>query len=360
MSLTGHLDVFPLEEVLRLLSRSYKTGCLRVDTPEQHGRIFLDSGSLTFATVGSDDDFRRQLAHSGLVTEDGLRGVEIGGRSLSEVTAGENASPLLNDLLREEVVESLYRIRRPGRGQFVFNVDVYPRYRAEQSFDVELCVAEADRRAADWADIELVISSVDVPLVLQGDAPHGEPVTLAPNTWKMVAAFEGTASVRSLADRLGVSRFRVAKDLSGLVRAGLVAPVETQVVAVEETPIPVDTHAPADAYAPADPYVAAATTEPAPVYPWSVPEPVEAPHDRSWWQEPVAPGTQAELKEEPPAAEETAETEPTLSDAFLDRVFSQLEEESEPAAPSAETEQAPVGHGFLKRRRMSSIGLDDV
>ncbi|HKX75779.1 MAG TPA: DUF4388 domain-containing protein [Acidimicrobiia bacterium] len=355
MSLTGHLDVFPLEEVLRLLSRSYKTGCLRVDTPEQHGRIFLDSGSLTFATVGSDDDFRRQLAQSGLVTDEGLRGVEIGGRSLTEVVGADSGSHELTDLLREEVIESLYRIRRPGRGQFVFNIDVYPRYRADQSFDVELCVAEADRRAADWADTELVISSVDVPLVLQGDAPHGEPVTLAPNTWRMVAAFEGAASVRSLADRLGVSQFRVAKDLAGLVRAGLVASVESQTPPVSEPVIP----------APA--YPSAVTAEPPTAYPWSVPvqEPVEAQHDRSWWQEPVVPGGQAPApvsseEAEPVADEETAAVEPTLSDAFLDRVFSQLEEDSEASNPPTDTEQAPVGHGFLKRRRMSSIGLDDV
>jgi hypothetical protein len=52
-----------------------------------------------------------------------------------------------------------------------------------------------------------------------------------------------------------------------------------------------------------------------------------------------------------------------LSDTFLDRVFSQLGENpegqtAEPAEPKEE--QGSLGHGFLKRRRMSSIGLDDV
>ena len=59
MSLTGHIDVFPLEEVLRLLARSYKSGCLRVDAPDLHGRVFMNGGSVTFATVGSDEDLRR-------------------------------------------------------------------------------------------------------------------------------------------------------------------------------------------------------------------------------------------------------------------------------------------------------------
>ncbi len=353
MSLTGHLDVFPLEEVLRLLSRSYKTGCLRVDTAEQHGRIYLDSGSLTFATVGSDDDFRRQLAASALVSEEGLRGVEIGGRSLAEALKGDVGPHQLNDLVREEVVESLYRIRRPGRGQFVFNVDVYPRYRTDQSFDVELCVAEADRRSADWADIEVVIPNVDLLLSLVGDAPHGEPVTLAPNTWRLVAAFEGSASVRGLAERLGMSQFRVAKDLAGLVRAGLVAVQQSAPPVIEEPLAP-------------SPVMENVETAPEPVgYTWSVPAPEEpAGHDRSWWQEPVVPGAAAEAVPEP-AAEGVEETGPVaLSDAFLDRVFAQLEDhpegQSTPPADQTETEQGSLTHGFLKRRRMSSIGLDDI
>jgi hypothetical protein len=358
MSLTGHLDVFPLEEVLRLLSRSYKTGCLRIDTPEQHGRVYVDSGSLSFATISSDDDFRRQLASSGLVSDEGLRSSEIGGRALAEVLHPGVNLHQLTDLVREEVVESLFRIRRPGRGQFVFNVDVNPRYRLDQSFDVELCIAEADRRAAEWADVELVIPNIDLPLRINGEAPNGEPVTLAPSTWRLIAAFEGTATVRGLSDRLGTSRFRAAKDLSGLIRAGLV--VSASPAPPEEPALAASYAAPASApYGDAAPWAPAPTQEP--------PAPAAADHDRSWWEEPYSsqtPPAPAAEAAPPPAEEPEPEAEPTLSNAFLDRVFSQLEDN--PEGESAETEEQPapdqgtLGYGFLKRRRMSSIGLDDV
>jgi len=374
MSLTGHLDVFPLEEVLRLLSRSYKSGCLRIDTPEQHGRVYLESGSLTFATISTDDDFRRQLAASGLVSDDGLRTTEVSGRSLTEVLRPGTGTHQFTDLIREEVVESLYRIRKPGRGQFVFNLDVGPRYRMDQTFDVELCVAEADRRAADWADTELVIPHIDVELRINGEAPNGEPVTLAPNTWRLVAAFGGTATVRGLSERLGVSRFRAAKDLAGLVRAELVEPVRPEVVdpgpiAVEPVSVVVPTEAvtpfaPAPAMEPAIeeavPSGSADTTEiePAPAIPA---------HDRSWWEEPVersVPAAALSSETEVSQPEEAEAGEPTmLSDSFLDRVFSQLGEnpEGQSAEPTEpKEEQSSLGHGFLKRRRMSSIGLDDV
>jgi hypothetical protein len=418
MSLTGHLDVFPLEEVLRLLARSYKSGCLRVDSPDLHGRVYLNNGSLALVTVGSDEDLRRQLISSKLVAEDALRSAEIGGKSLNDVAADDGGRQLLNDFFREEVVESLYRIRKPGRGQFVFNVDVAPRYQSDTAFDVELCVSEADRRAAEWSDIESVIPNIDLAMRISPEAPNGEPVTLAPNTWRLIAGFEGSGTVRSLADRLGLSRFRVAKDLTALVRSGLVEPatpaVEPQPVPVtrqEEAPFsnastgfgwresteivptpamskpePEPYEAPQTTYAPSD-YRQASYAQPVvddPVYsPFTSPEPDVEPvleqtrtqpedlrpeeirpeetsetpypdsYNQGWWTEPAEAGDspQADPTAELPIGDEsTADS----AETFLDRVFSQLDE-----TPEGQGSSHGTTHGFLKRRRMSSIGADE-
>ena len=400
MSLTGHLDVFPLEEVLRLLARSYKSGCLRVDSPDLHGRVYLNNGSLALATVGSDEELRRQLIASKLVTDEALRSAEVGGKSLHDMAADSGSSQNLGDFFREEVVESLYRIRKPGRGQFVFNVDVAPRYRADTAFDVELCVGEADRRAAEWADIESVIPTIDMTLRISPEAPNGEPVTLAPNTWRLVAAFEGSGTIRSLADRLGMSRFRVAKDLTALVRSSLLEPVNpvpaeppsVSTASGDYTPTaPATTwlpepaeFTPAPALAEQEETQAYQAEEPEygtvrfgqpetaePLYnPFDAPEPsVEAPLDgpfvepaelrgpspdpynQGWWTEPVE--TEDSQEGEPGSADApTAPGEP--GDSFPDRVFSQLEEN-----PEGETPPQGTIHGFLKRRRMSSIGADE-
>jgi DNA-binding Lrp family transcriptional regulator len=422
MSLTGHLDVFPLEEVLRLLARSYKSGCLRVDSPDLHGRVYLNNGSLALVTVGSDEDLRRQLIASKLVGEDALRSAEIGGKSLNDVASDNGGHQLLDDFFREEVVESLYRIRKPGRGQFVFNVDVAPRYRADTAFDVELCVSEADRRAAEWSDIESVIPNIDLALRISSEAPNGEPVTLAPNTWRLVAGFEGPGTVRSLSDRLGLSRFRVAKDLTALVRSGLVetatAAVEPEPVAVARQEEPVLANAstgfgwresvevvtapamsepeppayeppayepPQPTYAPADYQASYAQPEPVEsIYnPFTSPEPQVEPvleqtytqpeaimpeeigpeetresalpdsYNQGWWTEPAEAG-------DAPQGEPTAElpVDPDKpadpADTFLDRVFSQLDE-----TPEGQGSSHGTTHGFLKRRRMSSIGADE-
>ncbi len=422
MSLTGHLDVFPLEEVLRLLARSYKSGCLRVDSPDLHGRVYLNNGSLALVTVGSDEDLRRQLIGSKLVGEDALRSAEIGGKNLNDVASDNGGHQALDDFFREEVVESLYRIRKPGRGQFVFNVDVAPRYRADTAFDVELCVSEADRRAAEWSDIESVIPNIDLALRISPEAPNGEPVTLAPNTWRLVAGFEGSGTVRSLADRLGVSRFRVAKDLTALVRSGLVeaataATAEPEPVAIARQDEPVHSNAGSTgfgwresvevvsaqamsepeppAYQPPQSTYAAnsgqvgdyvqasyAQTEPAEsVYnPFTSPDPEVEPvleqtytqpeeikpeetrpeetkesaqpdsYNQGWWTEPAEGG---EAPEGDPTAELPVDPDKP-ADTFLDRVFSQLDE-----TPEGQGSPHGTTHGFLKRRRMSSIGADE-
>jgi len=413
MSLTGHLDVFPLEEVLRLLARSYKSGCLRVDSPDLHGRVYLNNGSLALATVASDEDLRRQLIGSELVGEEALRSAEVSGRSLNDVASDIGGNHVLADFFREEVVESLYRIRKPGRGQFVFNVDVAPRYRADTAFDVELCVSEADRRAAEWADIESVIPSLDLALRITPEAPNGEPVTLAPNTWRLVAGFEGSATVRSLADRLGTPRFRVAKDLTALVRSGLVEAVATPApVAVEPDPValttfvpdePVRSYAgstgfgwretvedvPAEAMSEPQPETQQLETqqpeqsisdyghqesaepvynaygspepEPEPVFeqsdtqPDEIKEPAQpASYNQSWWTEPSEAG-ETPAQDDPTAEQPVDSDKPTdPADTFLNRVFDQLNENPEGQGSSHET-----GHGFLKRRRMSAIAADE-
>jgi hypothetical protein len=200
------------------------------------------------------------------------------------------------------------------------------------------------------------------------EAPNNEPVTLAPNTWKLVANFEGSSSVRGLAERLGTSRFRTAKDLAALVRAGLVEAIRVpEPASAPQTPsysyAGYETSGAPEPAEPSEPTESESSygesySEPEPAQPEPArPEPKEADFNRSWWAE-AAPA-EASSEEAPPEPEgededETAEV-PAGSDSFLDRVFSQLNENPE---GQGGTSQVP-SHGFLKRRRMSSIGLDD-
>jgi hypothetical protein len=223
MSLTGNLEIFPMPEVLRLLSRSKKTGCLRVDAADTHGRVYLAGGAITFANTESDDLVRQALINAGLVSDDSLR--KTGGSLMESVLEGVDPNAI-TDFVREQVVESLYRIRKPGHGEFEFAVDLQPSLQTGQQFDAEVAVAESERRAAEWADILESIESLDTPIRMVSELADDNSVTIAAPTWKVLASLEGGTSVRELAYRTGMSEFRAARELSGLVKSELVSKVD--------------------------------------------------------------------------------------------------------------------------------------
>lgn len=331
MSLSGNLELFPLEEVLRLLARSHQNGCLRVGTSNA-GRIYMEDGALTFATVEADEAIREQVVASGLATEDSLNRLDVGEGSLTDALAPGVSGSALTELIREHSIESLYRIRRPSAGNFEFSVDARPRYRTGLSFDIESLIAESDRRATEWADIETVVPDLSTPWRMIPEIEE-DSVTLSDTAWRFLAALEGACSVERLASRLGLTRFQTARHMAELSRARLVEPTVSQ---------PVDEPAPVSA----------------PVI--ETPPPVEE-SDRSWWEEGNAPKadraeqTDEEVSEPVPASVGEAgflqDEEP--DDSFLETVFSELEktEQSEEAEEEDDDDQ---GFGLLRRRGLGS------
>ncbi len=339
MSLTGNLEVFPLEEVLRLLARSRKTGCLRVDGTGHQGRVFLQNGSLTLAMTGSDEDLQRQLLASGLVEVADLRQVETGSATLADV-----AAPGITEFVREYTVESLYRIRRPGSGAFDFVVDLQPRYPTGQIFDVEVGIAEADRRANEWAEIESVVPDLDTPYRMVAEIPEAEEVTLAAPAWKILAALAGGAPVRRLAEYLGATEFKAAKDLAELARRRLVEAVDTATpstapeTAVEPIGTAPDSSHDESWFQVAEPAPAAVDTE-------------ESSATEGWWQE------QETAEEQPEETVAASESTGSDSDRFLESVFSQLDADDD---SESDDDEADTGFnmGLLRRRRMGAAIRD--
>lgn len=400
MSLTGNLEIFPMPEVLRLLSRSKKTGCLRVDNGMLDGRVYLDGGAISFANTEDDDRVRRALVNAGLVTEDGLRSVAGTDTPITEKLAEGVDSSAVTDFVRELVVESLYRIRKPGVGEFEFAVDQAPVFRTGQQFDTEVAVAESDRRAAEWADVLSVISDLDAPVRMVRSLPDENSVTIAAPTWEVLASLEGGTSTRQLSERTGLSEFRAARELSGLVRSELVEIVPERVPSDDGYRPPVIERTPIVERAEEDePDVSESAWDDAG---WEAPEetveqeqPAEAPsgdwfaeaagetgewgEDASTFEAPddVADDTgdtdDAEEAEEPAAdrgwwatavesPEETSGDESTDdTDSFLESVFSQLNDvsdESEEAESDEHDDETGFSMGLLRRRRMGTAARD--
>lgn len=418
MSLTGNLEIFPMPEVLRLLSRSKKTGCLRVDAADTHGRVYLAGGAITFANTESDDVVRQALINAGLVSDESLRNAR--GSLIDALTEGSEANAV-TDFVREQVVESLYRIRKPGHGEFEFAVDVEPSLVTGQQFDAEVAVAESERRAAEWADILESIESLDTPIRMVRELADDNSVTIAAPTWKVLASLEGGTSVHELAYRTGMSQFRAARELSGLIRSELVTTVERSVgfdsgyqapvveklpaelepAVAEPEPAGVAPSAPADDFESFfDTAPEQEATQPEPesptqedaaweTSPWDAPEQgaAEEPSNTSGWfdeatngakpeAEPVSFSNETSTSDEPQEPQdapsdggwwatamdqsEKQSDAPSDPDSFLESVFSQLGDEEEQTESAEDDDETGFSMGLLRRRRMGTAAKDIV
>jgi len=223
MTLSGRLESIPLPEVLRLLARSRKTGCLRVEAAQTEGKIYLDEGALIYSTTRREDDLRSDLLNAGFVSAEDWISVERRETDLDEVLQPGRTPAELRDFLAEQGTEVIFRLQRPGRGQFDFHDGQRPRHESGQSVDIEKALAEAEHRVAQWAEIEAVIPSTKHRIRMAPTLPSGaRDVTVTSPTWRLLAALGGQATVEEIAERIGSTEFVVAQALASMVRTGLV------------------------------------------------------------------------------------------------------------------------------------------
>ncbi len=194
MALSGTLETFSLPDVLRLLSSTKKTGLLALDGDRGRGRIWVRDGVI----VAADAD-----------------------RALNELVEGV-----------------AFELLRFADASFEFESG------AETSTDgsaheVEDVLAEAERRLAEWREIEAVVPSLDVwvRMVEQLDTER----TVTPDQWRVLARVGSGADGHTLAGRLEQGEYDVCRQLRDLVQDGMVelteapapAPVRTIDVAPE-------------------------------------------------------------------------------------------------------------------------------
>lgn len=370
MSLTGKLEIFPLEEVLRLLARSHQTGCLRVEG-QGAGSIYLADGSLTYAAIESDDALRDYLITGGIATPEGINQLTASNGTLADALAPDASTTTLADAIREQSVESVYRIRRPQSGPFSFTVDAQPRYATGQRFDVEMIVSEADRRAAEWAEIEEVVPDLSLRWRMV-PAIDEESVQLSDTAWRFLAGMEGSSSVVEIARRLGMTKFQAARRTAELSRARLIevsteassaaaASSAEQVPAAPtyETPAAVtyDTQPAAEETSPTPVAEVPTAFEPAPE-PFAAAEATTAPDpDRGWWAETQEAETPEAGTLEPVTSEPTVDS--SQDEGFLEKVFGELEQTEDADASSEESnddsdDDDDAGFGLLRRRGLGA------
>ena len=378
MALSGNLGFVPLDEVLRLLTRSDQRGSVDVRGEDVRGRVFIGKKGISLATTAEDRDLHKHLVNSGYVDDAFLRKIVSGESTFSDL--GDRESPVI-ELLREMTIESLYHLTTKG-ATFEVAEDATSPYGSPRPFELEAILDDARRRAEEWADVHAAIGDLETTIRMNRDTGDREEIKINREAWRLLSELGSGASVKTMAERLGTTEFWIARVAADMAEQKLL-------VLTEEIPEPA----------------------PAPAAPQYAPVEEEKP-DESWWVEPEASTDEADVVEdsEPAAPDETRVSnepgsrfghfgrsaddpessaqpveshdtpateadEPQIeqqaavsgyepapeagapaqaegveedTEAFLEKVFSQLEVNGQ-----ADVEEE--GHGLLRRRRMGSV-----
>ena len=227
VSLTGALEAFLLADVLQLLSRSQKSGVLRVSGKGVEGKLFFSEGDLTYATTRSEESLGPDVIRAGLVDEGDWPKVERKQVPVADVLRKGVDRKELEKFVEEHVHEVLFRLLRLERGTFEFLPEVQPRYATGQALSVELSLEEARGRLAKWRDIEAVIPGMHLRLAMVASLGQDrDQIMLDAETWQVLSGLRGVGSVEELAQRLGSTEFQVAEVMAQLVRDGLVVVID--------------------------------------------------------------------------------------------------------------------------------------
>ena len=370
MSLSGNLGFVPLDEILRLLTRSKQQGAVEVTGNGMRGRVFVGKGGIDLATTSDDEVLHRHIVNSGYAEESMLHRVTTGETTLAALAESNQE---IVELLREMTVESLYQISDNG-GDFQVREGKVTPYASPKSFDLESLLEDADQRKRDWAKVSDVVPDLTASIGLRRDLGDREEVSVKSDDWKILGEIGNGKSIEEIADQLGTTEFWTARVVARLVGNELVelGPVETVTEWVEPTAPVAETSQHAEAapeaegypqepsYPTAEDHVDPGldTDEPHGVFAGETADQVEEePHNESWWQDPQdedpaddqrAPEVVGEGLSEMPTVGPIHDPEEAEEDteAFLEKVFSELD---------SDKDEGDEGHGLLRRRRMGTL-----
>lgn len=363
MTLSGKLGFVPIDEILRLLTRSNQQGAVEVTGDGLRGRVFVGKGGIDLATTADDEILQRHLVNSGYAADESLRRITSGGTTLAAIAESNQE---IVDLIREMTVESLYQISMRG-DEFTVHEGATTPFASPKSFELEALIADAQERGKDWAKVTEVVPHLDGAIRFRRDLGERQEVTVRSDDWKVLSEIGTGSSVSAIADHLGTTEFWAARVTARLVNSELIdldvpaspsAPTATQGFVVEEPSTPqVDVAEESQDYYEATPaFPTAPAEQPAPAVDEAVFAPEQVENAGSWWHEPTDEADSGDETEyssdvvsedapEAPADAHEGEVEED-TEAFLEKVFSELD--------STEPEN-DEGHGLLRRRRMGTL-----
>jgi hypothetical protein len=199
VALQGSIDTFALDDVLRLVASTAKSGRLTLRGTRGAGELVVRDGYV------------------------------LGG----SVTTDERIS---------EPHEVVFELLRLDDGEFVFDAVDIDGYQVADPADVDTVLGSAWELLDEWREIEAAIPGIDAVV---GLAPEGPDTTVKidPAQWRMIAVIAAGVPMNELADRLDVSTLDAGRVLRTLVGHGLITVEEIEADIEAEAAAPEVSHA---------------------------------------------------------------------------------------------------------------------
>jgi hypothetical protein len=184
--LTGTLDDFTLDDVLRLIGGARRTGGLEVTREGRAGTLFFREGAVSGAAPGPD-------------------------RTSNGTPPGRAIEDLTFDLMRR------------ARGEFTWTPGVSTPAGTEAQVDVDGLLQGVTRRLEELAEIQMLVPSEDAVLTMAPQPPEGAvQINITPAEWRVLVLVDGHRSVRDIAASAHLDDIEAMKLLYGLATTGLV------------------------------------------------------------------------------------------------------------------------------------------
>ncbi|HEY6531350.1 MAG TPA: DUF4388 domain-containing protein [Acidimicrobiales bacterium] len=186
MALQGSIDTFALDDVLRLVASTSKSGRLTLRGTRGEGELVVRDGYVLGGSVTTDERI-------------------------------------------DEPHELVFELLRLDDGDFVFESVEIDDFAGVEPTEVSLVLESATELLDEWREIEAVIPDHRAVVALAADGPDGT-VKIDPGQWQMIAVIAGGAPVGELGQRLDTSTLETGRVLRSLVELGLLSVSEAEVL----------------------------------------------------------------------------------------------------------------------------------
>ena len=226
--LSGDLTDFSLPDVLRLLSTARKSGVLTLHEPHHDAGVFVRNGAICLALIDvTRVPFGPRMIMKNIADRKTIAATSrTGSRTVFDLACalmrGVPDAEAASGLATDHTLETVGWLSQFSAAMFDFDptvaVDAWP----FEPLATERVVADIERGAPQWAELEGVVDDLSLMPSCVPEPPDAATLELTGRQWRIVALVDGQRTIKDLVEAVGLGVLETGRELAGLVSEGLV------------------------------------------------------------------------------------------------------------------------------------------